>query len=1110
MKPFSKRILLLALLPLASLWAFAQNVTVKGTVYDALTNEPIPGAAVLVQGTAKGAITDSNGHYSLQVSPSAVLECSLFGYTTATQVVGGRNTIDFALNEDSYLLDETVVVGYGTLKKSQLVGSVESISGEVLEQRVNSNITRSLQGQVPGLSIIQPDGKPTHSGEIYIRQNSTSYMSTGKGGKVNHEIGQGGSALVLIDGVEGDFTTVNPDDVESISVLKDASSSVIYGARAAYGVILITTKNATKEKVKVTYNGAVSLNQRTVLWEDNIISDGLTYLETFYDFWLGYSQTPTAAGVLPTKINIYNIPANYLELYRAHEAAGGGEKTELIDGSYVYFGGNYNYLEMFYKRMNMATTHNLSVNGNNGKVSYLISGRYYGQDGIYKIGQEEFNSYILRTKINIKVSDNFLIDSNTSFSRNKYLQPIFTRSSDSDGVGNQLRQIAMMGFPILPPYNEDGSYTVGAAASGFAAFKDGNSSQSESRTVFSTTVGATWEPFKDVLKIRGDLSFKNVNREVARYGASVFYSTAPGTQMAYVPRADSYKRLFNYKSDYLTANVVGTYTPKLGDKHDLNLVAGWNLEDYYYKRLGVVRKGLDSNSARSFELMNGPDVALADDGNSYGLVGFFARVNYTLLHRYILELSARYDGSSKFPVRQQWGFFPSASAGWRISEEPWMEGLKGWLNNLKLRVNAGSLGNGGVAPFAFLNTMSVSKSSTVFDGALVNVVSDPSTKPDNLTWEKIATYDIGLDADLFNNRLSFSGDYYIKNTTDLYVAGADLPGVFGDASPKGNYGALHTRGWEVTLSWRDSFKVASKDFNYSIKGSLWDSRTWVTKFYNLSGDIYNYYEGQEIGEIWGYRTDGFFVSNEEAAAWYPDEMHVMRPASGPYAGDLKYLDLNGDKRINYGAATLDDHGDLDRIGNSMPRFQYGINMDFKWNGIGLSAFLQGVGKRDWYPTQGSDFFWGGYSRAYLGYTIKTQAAYNTVQIDKSTENWVVTNADSNPYWPRRWYGNAHNYAGINFPNDHFIQKVAYLRLKNLTIDYTFPKELLKRARIEQLKVYLTGENLLTFSPLFRHTDMFDPEVIQPGDSDFHSVTSYGEGYAYPLLRSYTLGVSITF
>ena len=1108
MKAKLTRSLLALTLVLSGVGVSAQNITVTGVVCDSQTKEPVPGAAVMVKGTMNGTATSEDGKFSLTVAPDAVLLCTCFGYADIEENVGGRSVVDFSLTIDSQMLEETVVVGYGTLKKSQLVGSVESVSGEVLEDRVNSNITRSLQGQVPGLNIIQADGKPTHGGDIYIRGNSTSYVTQGKGGKSEHSIGQGGAALVLIDGVEGDLANVNPDDVESVTVLKDASSSVIYGARAAYGVILVTTKNASSDKIKVSYSGSVSLNQRTVRWEDNIISDGLTYLETFYDFWLGYSETPQSPGTRPEKINIYNIPDDYLERYRAHVQSGAGPTQELSNGSYIYFGNNCNYLEMFYKPFNLTHSHNLSVNGTSGKVSYLISGRYHGQDGIYKIGKEKFDSYNLRSKISVKATETLTIDNNTSFSRNDYLQPIFTKGSD--GVGTQLHQISMMGFPIVPAYNEDGTYTVSAAASGFASFNDRNSAQEESRSVFSTTVGATWEPFKNIFKIRGDFSYKNVNREVDRYGATVKYSSAPEATTYYLAQPASYKQLFNYKSDYISANVVATVTPELGPDHNLNVVAGWNIENYDYHRLGILRQGLLSDLMPDFELMDGTETTLYDDGHSYGLVGFFGRANYTLLRRYIFELSARCDGSSKFPVNQQWGFFPSASFGWRISEEPWLKGAKGWLDNLKLRANAGSLGNGGVSPFAYLSTMGVSKSSIVFDGALANRVTDPSVILDNLTWETVTTYDVGLDMDVLNSRLSFSGDYYIRNTTDLYVNGPEIPAIFGDNTPKGNYGALQTRGWELTLSWRDSFKLGNKDFDYSIKGSLWDSRTFVTKYYNSTGDIYNYYVGKELGEIWGFRTDGFFMSNEEAANWYVNVFHTYRPRSGPYAGDIKFLDTDDDHKITVGDYTLDSHGDLERIGNSMPRYQFGLNLDFRWNGIGLSMFFQGVGKRDWYPSRGSDFFWGGYGRAYVC-ALKSQSVSNTVQIDKTSENWVVTNAGDNPYWPRRGYSAANNNTStMTFPSDHFLQNAAYFRLKNLTVDYTIPKKLLEKAKIDQIKIYFSGENLATWSPMFKNTGMFDPEVIQGGDTDFHDATDTGDGYSYPMLRSFTFGINLTF
>lgn len=1107
MKIYSLKLSLIFGLSVIGMALSAQNITVTGIVLDAQTQEPVPGAAVIVQGgAANGVAAGIDGKYSISVSPDATLVCSCFGYEDATVKVNGRSVLDFSLQVDALMLEETVVVGYGTLKKSQLVGSVEQISGEVLEDRITPNISRSLQGQVPGLSIMQPDGKPSHTGEIYIRGNSTSYVTQGKSGKADYAIGQGGGALILIDGVESDLSAVNPDDVESVTVLKDASSSVIYGARAAYGVILITTKNASKETLKVNYNASVSLHQRTIRWEDNIITDGLTYVETFYDHFVGYSETPEAPGTRPSAIGNLEVPTDFLEQYRDWYTG----KTGIPDTPYnVLFTTDQNYLEMFYKKMNMSTTHNLSISGSSGKVSYLVSGRYYGQDAIYKLGDENFNSYNVRGKIKIQATKTLSFDNNTSFARNAYKQPIFTKNTS--GVGTQLHQIAMTGFPIYPTNNADGTYTHAAAASGYAAFNEGNSSQDESRSVFSTSLGLNWEPLKDVLKFRADFSFKNVNRNVERYGAPVEYSSTPGAMNYYVPQEESYKRFFNYSSDYISANAVATYTPKLGQNHNLNLVAGWNLENTVYHRRGTVRKGLIAPTHPNFELMDGTEITLTDDGYTFGLVGFFGRVNYTLLQRYIFEVSARYDGSSKFPVNQQWGFFPSASLGWRISEEPWLESAKSWLNNLKLRANAGSLGNGNVSPFAYMSTMGVSKSTMPIDGVLVNKINAPAVIPDNLTWETVTTYDVGLDLDVLQNRLSFSGDYYIRNTTDLYVTGPEIPAIFGAASPKGNYGSLQTKGWELTLSWRDSFKMGGKDFNYSFKGSLWDNRTWVTAFNNDTGDIYNYYEGKELGEIWGFRTDGYFMSNEEAKNWYVDEFHVQRPVSGPYAGDLKFLDVSGDKKISTGAFTLDSHGDLERIGNSMPRFQYGFNMDFKWNGIGLSVFLQGVGKRDWYPTKGSDFFWGGYARAYVAYVMKTQSKENTVQIDKSTENWTVTNAADKPYWTRRGYAQANsNLCSLTFPNDYYLQNAAYLRLKNLTVDYSFPQAMLKKIKIEQLRVYFTGENLLTWSPLFKNTDMFDPEVIQGGDSDFHSAAEAGDGYSYPMLRTFTFGLSITF
>ena len=968
---------------------------------------------------------------------------------------------------------------------------------------------------------------------MYIRGGNTSYntrSSATSASGAGHSIGNGGGALVLIDGVEGSLGQVNPNDIESISVLKDASSSAIYGARAAYGVILVTTKEAKGDKVSVTYSGSYSLNERLIKWEDHIVSDGLEWLEAFYDFYGNDTRVPGASGKVPTTINTQDVAMSgttYLDSYRAIAAARaeGMEYNEygvLPDdptgyslgskGQFLYY-GNTNWLNFFYKRHYGSQTHDISVRGNSKKVNYNITGRYYGQDGIYKIGQENYNTFNLRAKGRIKINDWLSLENNTSVFRSKQTQPMFTTGSL---VGHQVDQ---HGQPVLVPYNADGSFALASSKTSYTAFLEGNTGQDDSNLTLTTTTALTLDIIKDVLKVKGDFSYRAIRRWRERYRAPLTFYSAPDKPTYYVTQESSYKSRWTYDTDHLTANIVATWTPKLGENHDLNVVGGWNLEDYKYDRFYLQRKGmLFPEKYKSFELFDGTDIKVEQNDSSYGIVGFFGRANYTLLRRYIAEFSARYDGSSKFPSSQQWGFFPSASFGWRLSEEPFMKWSRSWLDNFKIRANWGSLGNGTVAPYTFLETMGVDKTSVVIGGVKANYTTQPSPIPESLTWEKVTTYDIGIDADFLHSRLSFSGDIYRRNTTDMIVVGPELPALYGASSPKGNYGALKTDGWELTLSWRDQFNLAGKPLEYSIKGSLWDSRTWVTEYGSTTHTLWGYYEGKEIGEIWGFRTDGIFRDNEEANNWATDSFHKNGSNFRAYAGDLKFVDLDGDGDINYGKAIIEDSGDLTRIGNALPRFQYGINLDFKWNGIGLSMFFQGVGKRDWYPTVETGFFWGQYNRPYSPYLTYTQTGNNYAHVDYSTTNWVVTNYDDNPYWSRRvGYSANRNVGPLTYENDHYLQNVAYIRLKNLTIDYSLPSKWLKKIDISAARFYVSMENLWTWSPLFKHTDMFDPEVITIGDSDFDSTgSSYyglsgvGEGYSYPMLRTFTFGVNLTF
>lgn len=754
----------------------------------------------------------------------------------------------------------------------------------------------------------------------------------------------------------------------------------------------------------------------------------------------------------------------------------------------------------------MTQNHNLSVSGASKKVSYSLSGRYYGQDGIYKVGDETFYQYNLRAKGSVKITDWLKLSNNTAVFKRKYHQPMV-----SGGSQPLLRQFEHRGQPIYTPYNEDGTLTFYGASCMYGAFKDGNTFQENNKLDVISSTTLDFEPIKNVLKFTGDFTYKAIRSTQARVSCQEGGYSAPGALEYY--NTSSYKSDWRYNTDYISSNIVGTYTPNLGDNHDLNIVAGWNLEKTNYRRLYLSRNELLYPSMPSFELMSSDEYKVEDDGYDKSMVGFFGRVNYTLLNRYILEVAARYDGSSLFPANSQWGFFPSASIGWRLSEEPWMKWAKSWMSNFKIRANVGSLGNATIDPYKFLELMEVKKSDKIIDNGKYPYTLAASIIPDNLTWETVTTYDIGLDADFLKSRLSISGDYYVRDVNDMFIQGPELPEVLGDSTPKGNYGSIETKGWEATIGWRDAFKVAGKDFSYSVKASVWDSRTKVKQFYNMNGDILTYYKGKEIGEIWGFRTDGYFLSNEEANNWAVDKFHKNGSNFREYAGDLKFIDINGDGKIDYGKGTLDDHGDLERIGNQSPRYFFGINLGANWNGIGVSVFLQGVGKRDWYPSCESGFFWGMYNRPY-GYLPKVHTQ-DVVDVDYSTTNWVVTNASSKPYFTRPVaYSANRNDGPLTFENDYYMQNAAYVRLKNLTVDYTFPSKLTKKIHIEKLKVYFSGENLFTFSPIYKHTKMFDPETLGFGDSDFGDnvggLSGVGQGYTYPMLKTYTFGLNITF
>lgn len=1066
---------------------YAQTRILKGLVQD-ISNDPLIGATILVKGTDKGCVTDIDGVFEIEVNPSQTLVVSYIGYISQEIKITNQVSITITLKEQDTALDELIVVGYGTQTKRNVVGAVAQIGNENLTNRPNANVVRSMQGQIPGVNIVMNDGKPSRNSSIQIR------------GAVN-SIGAGGSALILIDGVEGDLTALNPDDVESISVLKDASSCAIYGARGAFGVVLVSTKNAKEGKTKINYSSSISVLSRTN--KPNLVTNGLEWYQSYYESYYG------AMGKNPASINnIFPWNEDWVRELEKRAADDSYEDWRVnSSGKYEYF-GNTDWHDIVYKNHTTSQQHNISLSGGGKKSNYFISGRFFKQNGIYNSNNENYKQFNLRAKGSLQVTDWLQLSNNTDFVRRRFRQPRVSYMYQ-DRMLTINRMLEHQGYPLTLEKNPDGSWTEASVYSGWAGFVEGDTYQDNFKFDIKNTTSLTAEIIKDRLIANADFTYLFGHSEQDRVNNQHEFSNGPGLKALREEYSDFEHR--SYKTNYLAANATLTYKPNFGTSHRVSLLGGWNIEDKEYIRTLQSRDGLLVPSKPNFSLMDGTNYTIRDLGSySWGFVGVFFRGTYSYLGKYLAEISGRYDGTSKFPKNEQWGFFPSASFGWRISDENFMKPYQSWLENFKLRLSIGSAGNGLIDPYKYLSTMNIKKSSTILtNGEYESYTSSPIPIPNSLTWEKVTTYDAGLDLDLFKGRLNIQGDYYKKYTKDMYVTGPELPAVAGYAAPKGNYANMQTNGWEFSIGWNDQIEIAGKNLSYNIRFSMWDSKSWITKYTSTLGtlpSIYsnNYYEGMRVGEIWGYHVLGLFESDEEAKSWGAMQTNTFKLSNAniPMAGDLKFADLDNSGSINNGSNTIDNHGDLTKIGNTTPRYSYGVNLGANWNNIGVSMFWQGVGQKDWYPAKESSYFWGHYGRSY-GFGLPWQ---------NEDHRWTEQNQDHNAYWPRlRGYSAQWANGQMSTPNDRYIQNAAYLRLKNITLDYTLPRHILSRLNIEAVKLYISGENLLTFTPLSKHAKNFDPEGISAGDQDFNSSAGKeGDGYGYPQLKSITFGINLSF
>lgn len=1069
------------LLLLTGLGLSAQNRTVSGKVLDA-EGLPVPGAGVVLEGTASGTVTDVDGTFSLQVpARDVVLVFSSLGYMTQNvTVTAAQGTVNVTLSEDNMTIEETVVVGYGTQKKVNLTGAITSVESKQLENRTAHNLTTMLQGSVPGLNISTSSGNPGSTGSLNIR----GYTSI-----------NGGSPLVLIDGVEGDINRINPQDVASISVIKDASSAAVYGARAAYGVILVTTKaGSADESARVRYNGRWGVERPTTStdWE----TTGYWSVYTINKFWY---ESKGSNYVNYTQEDMMEL------LSRLNDKTENPERPWVVikDGKYKYY-ANTDWWHEMYNDIHPTTNHSISVSGGSKTVKYYLSGQYDRQQGMVKARPDVYEKYNLRAKIDAQITPWASISNNTNFFVGTYDYPGINNIQDSFAYGDRHAPAC------FTPRNPDGTwvYVVDAlsyrVANGRHWAYASDNVNIEKRTDLANTTELTLTPVTG-LTLKANYTYRAYTNHDTDRRNVLTYSQNPGELTIYQNTGafDNYMNEDIREYVRQTVNAYATYEHSFADAHNLKVMGGFNYDNYHYKRVAAKGYDLITTELSDLNLISTENRPAEVTGgqSAWRMAGFFGRVNYDYKGRYLFEASARYDGSSRFTTGHKWGFFPSASIGWRVSEEPFFAPAKRVVNNFKIRASYGTLGNQNVGNYSYIRLVNFKTFAgyNFGDNAMARYTNLDDPVASDKTWETSKQTNLGLDLALLGNKLEFTGELYIRDTDGMLTDGMDLPAVYGAGVPQMNAADLRTKGYELSLSWRDSFKLAGKDFEYFVKGSLSEYRSNITRFKNETKLLSNYYEGMELGEIWGFHVDGLFATDEEAREYTTavDQSYCNNNLNGGWkAGDLKYADLDGDGVIGIGKNTLADHGDKIYLGNSLPRLHYGFQLGFSWLGFDVSAFFEGTGNHYWYPSRYNFDFWGPYSLGYPTFLAKNF-------LDKC---WSEENPDA--YFPRPRSNVASNAGGeLGRVNDRYIQNIRYLRFKNMTIGYELPKKLVNKIGFEQIRVYVSGENLAYWSPITKVTDHLDPESCfdRGGDpvDDLNNTS-------YPWQKTYMVGVDITF
>lgn len=1096
-----QRLVLIIIALLAVLPASAAARVIKGRVLDN-TGQPLIGVSVQSEKPKAGTTTDIDGNFSLNLPAGAAeLKFSYVGYAPQTvKLAADRNTVKVIMEEAATGLDEIVVVGYGKQKKVNLTGAVASIEGKTFDDRPAANLSNMLQGSVAGLNVTTNSGMPGASADLNIRGQAS----------IN-----GGAPLVLIDGSIGSIDNVNPNDVQSISVIKDASAAAVYGARAAFGVILVTTKNGENQKGKATvrYSGRFGWQEPTTSKEYETTGYWSAYLVN--KFFMA-ANNGTKPYISYTSADMQELLARVNDKTEHPDRPWVVEETipvsaDAPEGKRWKYYANTDWYNTLYKNKYFSQQHNLSLSGGNSQMRYFLSGGMNFNDGIIKINGDDYKKYNLRAKFDFDVNKWIHVGNNTSFFGSNYNYQGFVESAMQ---GSSRHALA-----CYPLRNPDGSYiyqspyqTYKLANGRHILFSEGKHPGLDRRTDFANTTNVVYSPFS-CLTFNADFTYRfNQGRDTNRR-AHIPYRVYPGQPMQeYISGAGEDGLQENIATtNYYAANGTATYRNTFDKVHNLTAMVGYNYETRNYKRVYAYGNNLISDDLSDFDLVGpGPDgkpVTGVEGGqNEYALQGIFGRINYDYNGRYLVEISGRYDGSSRFARGSRWGMFPSGSLGWRFSEEAFFEPVRSWWNNGKLRVSYGTLGNQNVGDYyTFLRKVGAAnmdgadgRSNFSFGSGYGTYASLSSPIASNLSWETAHQYDLGLDLDFFNSRLSLTADAYIRDTKDMLAPGVALPSVYGASSPKMNVADLRTTGFELSVNWNDNLTLAGRKLTYGLGFNISDYKSVITRYDNPNKTFAkDYYVGMELGELWVYKTDGLFATDEEAREYTSKVDHSYNNMSkyvgtGWQAGDVKFVDLDGDGKIGVGENTVDKPGDRYKYGNSLPALQYGFRANAAYAGFDVNVFLQGTGNHYYYPNGYTYDFWGCYSWSYLTF----------IPSDFKDKIWAPDNTDA--YFPRAMgYQSTGGYLRPEFANDRYVQNLRYLRVKNLTVGYTIPRKLTRKALIEKARFYFSGENLCYWSPLKKNSKYLDPEAVGTHSGESNNMF-------YPWSKGFMFGLEVTF